>query len=79
MALAQPLPAPRRLRRQALTASSLWRVPDAVQSDFDEYYAVGEIVNLMWTGGYNDSYSDLWITPYNYTLPFAQLLTSRPP
>ncbi len=65
------------LPRQSSTVSDLWRVPDAVQSDFDQIYAIGEVVNLLWNGGYNDSYSDLWVTAANESVPYAQLLTSK--
>jgi len=56
--------------------SEVWRVPDAKQSDFDQWYVIGEHVDLMWTGGYNDSFSDLWITGFDDSSGFAQLITS---
>jgi len=68
------------VRQRASPATpGLWKFPDGARTDFSQTFYAGQFVNISWSGGFNTSYSDLWITAWDYdeNNSFAQLLTSR--
>jgi len=68
------------LSRASLATPGLWKFPEGAKADFSQTFYAGQVVNISWAGGFNKSYSDLWITAWEYddSNSFAQLLTSMP-
>ena len=57
----------------------MWKFPDGAKADFSQTFYSSQVVNISWSGGFNRSYSDLWVTAWDYddNNGFAQLLTSK--